>query len=212
MPQTRTIQVLIANDEALVREGLATIINRQKEMKLVDQAGNISEVMDAFRLHTPDDLLIDLRLGGLDGLEVIQRVRESYPSIAILIVSSFEGSEDIYRALRAGVRGYLMRGASDSEIIEAIRSLSAGLRYIPDEIANRVAERMAGSTLTPRELQVLQLILKGKNNKDIADLMNITEGTVKFHITAILSKLGVTDRTQAAMAAFLRGIIHPQDL
>ena len=211
MPQTKAIRVLIANDDVLVREGLATIINRQKEMKVVDQAGSISQVMNAVRRDTPDVLLIDLRLDGMDALEVILKVHESHPSTAILILSSYEGSEDIYRALRAGVRGYLMRGVSDDEIIEAIQRVSSGGRHIPNEIANRLAERMGGSTLSARELEVLQLIVKGKSNKEIADMLNITEGTVKYHVTAILSKLGVTDRTQAAMAALLRGIVHPKD-
>jgi two-component system NarL family response regulator len=212
MPQPEAIRVLIAHDEALTREGLATIINRRKEMKVVDLAGNISEVMNAIQLQRPDVLLIDLRLDGLDGVEVIQKVRETFPSVAIVILSGYEGSEDIYRALRAGVRGYLMRGVSDAEIIEAILTVKSGGRHIPNEIAIRLAERMDNSTLSERELQVLQQIIKGKSNKEIADLLSITEGTVKYHVTGILTKLGVTDRTHAATIALLRGIVHLQDI
>jgi DNA-binding NarL/FixJ family response regulator len=212
MPQTEEIRVLIAHDEVLTREGLATIINRRKEMKVVDLAGNISEVINAIQLQRPDVLLIDLRLDGLDSVEVIQKVRETFPSVAIVILSGYEGSEDIYRALRAGVRGYLIRGASDAEIIEAILTVKSGGRHIPNEIAIRLAERMDNSTLSERELQVLQQIIKGKSNKEIADLLSITEGTVKYHVTGILTKLGVTDRTHAATAALLRGIVHLQDI
>jgi DNA-binding NarL/FixJ family response regulator len=212
MPQTEEIRVLIAHDEVLTREGLATIINRRKEMKVVDLAGNISEVINAIQLQRPDVLLIDLRLDGLDGVEVIQKVRETFPSVAIVILSGYEGSEDIYRALRAGVRGYLMRGVSDAEIIEAILTVKSGGRHIPNEIAIRLAERMDNSTLSERELQVLQQIIKGKSNKEIADLLSITEGTVKYHVTGILTKLGVTDRTHAATVALLRGIVHLQDI
>lgn len=212
MPQTEEIRVLIAHDEVLTREGLATIINRRKEMKVVDLAGNISEVINAIQLQRPDVLLIDLRLDGLDGVEVIQKVRETFPSVAIVILSGYEGSEDIYRALRAGVRGYLMRGVSDAEIIEAILTVKSGGRHIPNEIAIRLAERMDNSTLSERELQVLQQIIKGKSNKQIADLLSITEGTVKYHVTGILTKLGVTDRTHAATVALLRGIVHLQDI
>jgi len=212
MPQTEGIRVLIAHDEALTREGLATIINRGKEMKVVDLAENISQIMNAIKLQRPDVLLIDLRLDGLDGVEVIQKVRETFPSVAIVILSGYEGSEDIYRALRAGVRGYLMRGVSDAEIIEAILTVKSGGRHIPNEIAIRLAERMDGSTLSERELQVLQQIIKGKSNKEIAALLSITEGTVKYHVTGILTKLGVTDRTHAATAALLRGIVHLHDI
>jgi DNA-binding NarL/FixJ family response regulator len=212
MPQTEEIRVLIAHDEVLTREGLATIINRRQEMKVVDLAGNISEVINAIQLQRPDVLLIDLRLDGLDSVEVIQKVRETFPSVAIVILSGYEGSEDIYRALRAGVRGYLIRGVSDAEIIEAILTVKSGGRHIPNEIAIRLAERMDHSTLSERELQVLQQIIKGKSNKEIADLLSVTEGTVKYHVTGILTKLGVTDRTHAATAALLRGIVHLQDI
>ena len=212
MPQTEAIRVLIAHDEVLTREGLATIINRRQEMKVVDLAGSISEVINAIPLQRPDVLLIDLRLDGLDSVEVIQKVRETFPSVAIVILSGYEGSEDIYRALRAGVRGYLMRGVSDAEIIEAIITVKSGRRHIPNEIAIRLAERMDNSTLSERELQVLQQIIKGKSNKEIADLLSITEGTVKYHVTGILTKLGVTDRTHAATVALLRGIVHLQDI
>lgn len=213
MPQlTETIRVLIAHDEALTREGLASIINRSEQMKVVAHATSTAEVLQAIRIHKPDVILTDVRLSGADGEDVIQLVRQNYPAIAVVILSGHEGSEDIYRALRAGVKGYLIRGVSDAEIIQAIQSVKIGGRHIPDKIAMRLAERMDGSTLSDRELQVLQLIVKGKSNKEIADQLGITEGTVKFHVTGILTKLGVTDRTQAATAALHRGIVHLGDI
>jgi DNA-binding NarL/FixJ family response regulator len=212
MEQAPKIQVMIANDQNLVREGLAAVLNRQKDIRVVAQTGKISQVVDYFERHRPNVLLIDLRLGGSDTIETIKTICEKHPAAAILMVSEYDGSEDIYRALRAGARGYVLKDVSDSEIVEAIRTLSSGRNHISPQIAARLAERMNKSTLTRRELEVLQFIVKGKSNKEIADTLNVTEATVKYHVNGILSKLGVTDRTQAATAALLRGIIHPQDL
>jgi DNA-binding NarL/FixJ family response regulator len=209
---TQKISVIIANDQVLVREGLATILNRQKNIEVVWQAGKISEVFEQFRNHKPNVLLTDLRLEGSDVVDAIRKLHEDFPSAAILLVSSYDGSEDIYRALKAGARGYVLKDISESELIDAIRAVSNGRRHISKDIAIRLAERMDRSTLTPREMEVLQFIVRGKSNKEIADLMKVTEETVKYHVKGILSKLGVTDRTQAATAALLRGIVHPQEL
>ena len=212
MQRPKGIRVLIANDQILVREGLATVINRSKNMEVVAQTGRLSDLSIKIRGSSPNVLLIDLRLEEMDSLEMIRTIRESFPAVAILIFSNYEGSEDIYRALRAGARGYLLHNASDSEVVEAIETVNSGRKYISDEIAVRLAERMDRSTLSHRELEVLLLIVKGKSNKEIAGSLGITEGTVKFHVNAILEKLAVTDRTQAATAALLRGIVHPEDL
>lgn len=212
MVRTDSIRVLIANDESLTREGIAAILNRRKEIKVVGQAANAAQILQSIHLDKPDVLLTDLRLNDEDITDMFHQIHVRYPSVAIVILSSFTGSEDIYRALRAGVRGFLIRGVSDEQILQAILTVGAGGRHIPNDIAIRLAERMDGSTLSEREMQVLQLIVKGKSNKEIGDLLSITEGTVKFHVTGILTKLGVTDRTQAATAALLRGIIHPHDL
>lgn len=206
------IQVLIANDQALVREGLATVLNRQKHIEVVAQAGKISQVVEHFRQYRPNVLLIDLRLSGLDAIETIRKIHEDFPTAAILMVSAHDGSEDIHRALRAGARGYVLTDVSDSELIQAIQAVCSGRRHISPQIANRLAERMSRSTLTRREMDVLQLIVSGNSNKEIAGVLKVAEETVKYHVKGILSKLGVTDRTQAATAALLRGIIHPQDL
>jgi two-component system NarL family response regulator len=212
MQQPQKIQVLIANDQSLVREGLAAVLNRHKQIEVVAQTGKRSQVLEYFQRYRPNVLLIDLRLDGSDTIETLQKVREEFPKAAILMVSGSDGSEDIYRALRAGARGYAPKDISESELIEAIQTVSSGRRYISQQIAIKLAERMDHSTLTQREMEVLQLIVRGKSNKEIADLLKVSEGTIKYHVNGILSKLGVTDRTQAATAALLRGIIHPQDL
>jgi DNA-binding NarL/FixJ family response regulator len=210
--QNQRINIIIANDQVLVREGLATILTRQKNIEVVGQAGKITDIFDQFRRHRPDVLLTDLRLEGSDVVDTIRKIHEDFPTAAILMVSSYDGSEDIYRALKAGARGYVLKDISESELVEAIRNVSSGRRHISKDIAIRLAERMDRSTLTPREMEVLQFIVRGKSNKEIADLMKVTEETVKYHVKGILSKLGVTDRTQAATAALLRGIVHPQEL
>ncbi len=209
---TQKINVIIANDQVLVREGLATILNRQKNIEVVGYAGKVSEVFEQFRRFKPDVMLTDLRLEGSDVIHMIRKIHENFPNVSILVVSSYDGSEDIYRSLKAGARGYVLKDISESELIDAIRAVSSGRRHISKDIAIRLAERMDSSTLTPREMEVLQFIVRGKSNKEIAGLLKVTEETVKYHVKGILSKLGVTDRTQAATAALLRGIVHPQEL
>jgi len=212
MQNSNKIKVLIADDEVLVREGLAAVLNRHAAMEVAAQIDKLPQLVESIRHYHPHVLLIDLRLDGADTTDSIQKMHKEFPSLAILVLSSHDGSEAIYRALRAGARGYALKSISDTELIAAIQTVSAGRRHISPEIAVRLAERMDRSTLTPRELEVLQFIVKGKSNKEIADVLNVTEATVKYHINGILSKLGVSDRTQAATVALLRGIIHPKDL
>jgi len=212
MPQSDKIQVMIANDQVLVREGLGAVLNRNKNIEVTAQAEKVGQVLDYFRKYRPNVLLIDLRMEGMDTIEIIRKIREDFPKAAILMVSAYDGSEDIYRALKAGARGYLLKDVSDSELIAAIQTVNSGRRHISTAIAIRLAERMDHSTLTKREMEVLQFIVRGKSNKEIADLLNVAEETIKYHVKGIFSKLGVTDRTQAATAALLRGIIRPQDL
>ena len=212
MPQLQKIQILIANDQPLVREGLVTALNRQKHMEVIGQAKSIDQVLIALRQQRPKILLLDLRLQGTDTVSTIKKIREEFPSIGILIFSRSDGSEDIHRAIRAGARGYVSKDVSDSELVEAIDTVSSGGRHISERIAVRLAERIDKSTLTRREMEVLQLVTKGKSNKEIADQLGMAEETVKHHMDNILSKLGVENRTSAATAALLRGIVHPEDL
>ena len=203
---------MIANDRNVVLQGLATILSRHKEIEVVAQTIKLSRVLEDFRRFRPNVLLIDLRFEGVDAIETIRKIHEDFPSKGILMVTSFDGSEDIHRALRAGARGYVLTDVSDSELIEAIQLVNSGRNYISSQIASRLAQRMNRSTLTRREMEVMQQIVRGKSNKEIADNLQITEETVKYHVKGILSKLGVSDRTQAATAALLRGIVHPIDL
>jgi DNA-binding NarL/FixJ family response regulator len=212
MARSEKISVLIANDQNLIRQGLVSVLNRQKHIEVVAQTTKLSQLSEDFLRYRPNVLITDLRLDGKDTIETIKKIIAQFPSAAILIVSASEGSEEIYRALRAGVRGYVSKDISDSELIETIEIVSAGRSHMSPKIASKLAERMNRSTLTEREMEVLQLIVKGKSNKEIADVLKVTEDTVKFHVRSILGKLGVSDRTQAATAALLNGIIHPQDL
>lgn len=211
MPQPQKIQILIANDQPLLREGLATVLNRQQNIEVVAQTDNVGQLLDYLRRYHPKILITDLRLGGVETFTIVKNVREEFPSVGILILSGSDGSEDIHRAIRAGARGYISKDISDSELVEAIETVSSGGRHISEQIAVQLSQRMDKSTLTRREMQVLQLVTKGKSNKEIAIHLNMAEETVKHHMDNILSKLGVGNRTSAATAALLRGIIHPQD-
>lgn len=210
--EKQKFQVIIGIDAGLVLEGLKTVLTRQERIVIVGIMESLSRLMEVVRKYRPDLLLIDLRLGGEDTIPAIRKVREEFPKTAVLVISGSDGSEDIYRSLRAGARGYVLKDVPDSELITAIDAVIAGRRYLSQQVGARLAERMDRSTLTQREVEVLQLIVMGKSNKEIADLLNVAEGTVKYHVNGILGKLGVTDRTQAATAALIRGIIHPQDL
>jgi two-component system NarL family response regulator len=177
-------------------------------MTVVAEAANGRQALEFFRQHRPDVTLMDLRMPEMDGIEAITAIRKEFPDSRFIVLTTFDGDEDIYRALQAGARSYLLKDMLQDGLIEAIRAVHAGQRRIPAQVANRLAERMDRTELTSRELEVLRLIVEGKSNKEIAAQLSIAEGTVKIHINNILSKLGVTDRTQAATFALKRGIIH----
>jgi DNA-binding NarL/FixJ family response regulator len=166
------------------------------------------QAVELFRKHKPDVTLMDLRLPKLNGVEAITRIREGVPGARIVVLTTFDGDEDIYRALQAGAKGYLLKGMDLAELTDAIRSVHAGRTRIPPQVAEKLAERMGGATLTARELDVLKLIVAGKSNRDIGNALFISEATVKTHVNSLLSKLGVEDRTQAATSALQRGIVH----
>ena len=177
-------------------------------MTVVAEATNGQEAIDLFRQHQPDITLMDLRLPGVGGVEATATIRKESPGARIIVLTTYDGDEDIYRALQAGAAGYLLKGMFAEELLEAIRAVNSGLRRIPPAVAERLAGRIGGPALTARELEVLTLIVKGNSNKDIATGLRISEATVKTHINNILGKLGVNDRTQAATIALQRGIIH----
>ena len=193
-----------------MRQGLVALLNTVPDMKVIAEAMDGKEAIDLFRRHEPDVTLMDLRLPNIGGVEAVKRIRQEFPAARIIVLTTFDGDEDIYRALQAGARAYLLKGMSGDELMDAIRAVHAGKSRIPPVIAERLAERMGGPELTSRELEVLKLIGSGKSNKEIGGALSISEATVKTHINSILGKLGVTDRTQAVTAALQRGIIHLQ--
>jgi DNA-binding NarL/FixJ family response regulator len=202
------IRIMIVEDHAVVRQGLAALLATTPDFAVVAQAADGRQAIEQFRRHQPDVTLMDLRLPNMPGVEAIARIRIDFPQARIIVLTTFDGDEDIYRALQAGARGYLLKGMTAEELIEAIRSVHAGKSRIPAPVAERLAERMSAPTLTGRETEVLQLIVGGNSNKEIAAALAISEATVKTHINSLLSKLGVTDRTQAATTALQRGIVH----
>lgn len=208
MSTENPIRILITDDHFLVRLGLATIINTQSDMTVVAEAGDGRQAIELFRQHRPDVTLMDLRMPEMNGIEAIQEIYREFPDSRIIVLTTYDGDEDIYRALQAGARSYILKDMVGDELLDAIRAVHAGQRRIPPEIASRLAERMPRSDLTPRELEVLKLIVKGNSNREIANTLFVTEGTVKVHVNNLLGKLGVSDRTQAVTVALQRGIVH----
>lgn len=202
------IRIMIVDDHFVVRMGLVAIINTYPELAVVAECANGRQAVELFRKHRPDVTLMDLRMPGMSGVEATKAIREEFPNTRIIVLTTYDGDEDIYRALQAGARAYLLKDLPGDELVEAIKAVHAGQTRIPPQVASRLAERLPRSELTPREMEVLELIVRGKANKEIGAALSITEGTVKVHVNNILGKLGVSDRTQAATTALQRGIIH----
>lgn len=202
------IQIMVVDDHHIVRQGLVALIATLPDMKVVAEAADGAQAVDLHRQHRPDITLMDLRLPNKNGVDAIAEIRHEFPAARIIVLTTFDGDEDIYRALQAGAKGYLLKGMNADELTDAIRTVHAGKTRIPAVVAERLAERMGGPSLTSRELDVLKRIVRGRSNKEIAGELFISEATVKTHINSILSKLGVSDRTQAATTALQRGIVH----
>ncbi len=205
---TDGIRVMVVEDHHIVRQGLVALLNTVPDIAVIAEANDGQQALDLFSLHQPDITLLDLRLPVLGGVEVITRIRQRSSQARIIVLTTFDGDEDIYRALQAGARGYLLKGMRTEELVEAIRAVHAGKTRIPAIVAERLAVRVGGEELTAREMDVLRLIVAGKSNKEIATQLKISEATVKTHMNNILGKLGVSDRTQAATAALQRGLVH----
>ncbi len=206
------IRILVVEDHHVVRQGLVALIKTVPDMTVVAEAADGSQAVQLFHQHRPDVTLMDLRLPGLGGVEAITEIRQDFPAARIIVLTTFDGDENIFRALQAGARGYLLKDMFGEELMQAIRTVHAGKTSIPPPIAQRLAERMGGPSLTNRELEVLKLVVVGKSNKNIGATLSISEATVKTHINSILSKLGVSDRTQAATTALQRGIVQLPEL
>ena len=208
----KPIRVLVIEDHNVVREGLVALLRVAEGLDVVGEAADGVEAITQFRKHQPDITLVDLRLPRMSGVDVIERIRMETPHARFIVLTTYDGDEDIYRALKAGARAYLLKGMTSEELINTIRAVHAGKSYIPPAIAERLAERMGAQDLTPREFEVLEHIVQGKSNKEIAAELEVSEATVKTHINSLLGKLGVTDRTQAATAAIQRGIVPLESL
>jgi two-component system NarL family response regulator len=208
MEENYRIRILIADDHFVVRMGLAALINSQPDMEVVAEAGNGRQAIDLFREHQPDVILMDLRMPVMPGLDATRSIMSEFPDARIVVLTTYDGDEDIYRALQAGAKAYLLKDVLGDGLLAAIREVHAGRRHLPSNVAARLAGRLPLSTLTSRELEVLELIAKGMTNRDIAAALGISNGTVKIHVNNILSKLGVSDRTQATATALQRGIVH----
>jgi DNA-binding NarL/FixJ family response regulator len=202
------IRVLCIDDHPLVRKGIASILNNEADMDLVAEGSNGREAIELFREHKPDVLLMDLRMPDVDGITAIKQIRAEFPSARIIALTSFDGDQDIYRALEAGVRGYLLKEVVHTEVLNAIRQVFAGRRLMSPEVAERLSEYFPAVALTVREIEVLTLVAQGMANKEIAAQLGKASGTVKMQVQSILAKLGATDRTQAVTIAVQRGIIH----
>jgi DNA-binding NarL/FixJ family response regulator len=202
------IRVITVDDHPIIREGIVGLINAEPDMELVAEASDGEEAIKQFRLHRPDITLMDLQMPKMDGTEAIGRIRSEFPNAKIIVLSTYSGDVQILRAIKAGARGYILKAHAHRELLEAIRSVHAGHKRIPPEIAAELAEHAADDALSSREIDVLRLIAAGNSNKQIADKLSIGETTVKSHISNILSKLGANDRAHAVTIGLQRGIIE----
>lgn len=205
---TEKIKVLIVDDHPLMRVGIAAIIDGRPGMMTVAQAGSGEEAITLYERHLPDITLMDLRLPQMSGVEAIQNIRRLHPQARFVVLTTYEGDEDIHQALEAGAQGYIIKGMPYESLIEALQRVHAGGRFLPLPVKRALASRTPDSDLSHRERQVLKLLATGNSNKQIGELLGITEATVKSHVSTILMRLNAADRTQAVVAALQRGLVH----
>jgi DNA-binding NarL/FixJ family response regulator len=208
MKKTKAIRVLCVDDHPVVRDGLISIIGTQPDMRVIDEASDGREAITKYRQHQPDVVVMDLRMPNLSGVQATRQIRHEFPGALIIVLTTYEGDEDIHRALEAGAHGYLLKVSARKELVQTIRDVLAGHRHIAPAVAKRLAEHTPRMALTDRELQVLKHVAQGLRNKEIGATLNIAEDTVKIHIKNIFGKLAVIDRTQAVVEASQRGFIE----
>jgi len=203
-----TIRILIVDDHPIVCVGMAALFSSSREMDVVAQASSGKEAVTLHAEYRPDITLMDLRLPGINGVEAIRQIRSQSPKARFIVLTTYDGDEDIYQALEAGASGYLIKDMAPEILFDAIRCVHAGRRFLPSPVSQMLACRIPDSSLSKRECDVLRLMAQGKSNSEIANALGITEGTVKCHVSVILNRLGVRDRTQAVVTALQRGLIH----
>jgi DNA-binding NarL/FixJ family response regulator len=208
MTQGTLIRVMVVDDHPVVRFGLVAMLDAQPDLAVIAQASSGEEAIELFREHQPDVCLMDLRLPKIGGADAIRAIRKEFPNSLFIVLTTFRGDEDIHKAISAGAHSYLLKGMSHVELLDAIRKVHSGRKYMPTPVLETLANRDPDSTLSAREFEILTLIVKGLSNREIAEALNITVGTVKWHVNTILARLHVTDRTQAAVAALHRGIVE----
>jgi DNA-binding NarL/FixJ family response regulator len=204
----KRIRILIVEDHHVVRQGLVALLSAVSDVEVVGDASDGVEAVACFNALQPDVTLIDLQLPKMGGVEAITRIRKEFPAARFIVLTTFDGDEDIYRSLQAGAKAYLLKGMTCEELVSTIHAVHSGRTFIPPQIAEKLAERMSWQELTARELRVLERIVAGRANKEIAADLDISETTVKSHVNSLLGKLGVADRTHAATLAIQRGIVH----
>lgn len=203
----KPIRILVVDDHFMVRMGLTASLNAEPDMEVVAEIGNGEGAVDAYTRHHPNLVIMDVRLPGMSGAEATAAILREYPDACVLMLSTHSGEEEIYRAMQAGARGYVLKSVMREDLLRAIRDVHAGKRHLDPVVASHLAERLSHRSLTSRELEVLRMVAKGWGNKEIANVLNIAEVTVKLHVSHVLEKLNVKDRTEAATAAVQRGII-----
>lgn len=202
------IRIMVVDDHPALRKGLIALIQSEPGMKVVFETGDGAEFVEQFRKMLPDVVLMDLRLPGLSGVEAIMQVRKEFPDARFIVVTTYDTDEDIYRAIHAGARSYLLKDSGADEILKTIRTVHAGGVHLPEKMAKRLSERLKRENLSPREMTLLELLIKGRSNKEMAAALSLPETTVKFYLRELFIKLGVQDRTEAVVNALRQGIVH----
>lgn len=210
MTETRTIKVMIVDDHPLVRVGMSTVVNQQSDMAIAAEAEGGPRVLELYRLHRPDVVLMDLRLRGDSGARLTSALRAEFPDARVLVISNYDGDEDIHQALAAGAMGYLFKSVVEDELVDAIREVKAGRRYLPRGVAERLQENKSGVHLTRREDEILDLLGKGLGNRELGQVLGISEDTIKTHLKSLFRKLEVSDRAEAVREGLRRGFIRSQ--